>query len=144
MSISKVVNRIVAAEDCDRNHNVTADNILSHLHSYTYGITSDPLTNFTCVFAGLIHDVDHPGVSNLQLIKEQDEMAGMVAQEGIVSEEAAGPVVAPVLLEVVNRHGPVARGRRLGLFVPVVPVIVHWCPVRRRISCRCRGGIISS
>ena len=34
------------------------------------GITSDPLTQFACAFSALIHDVDHVGVSNAQLVKE--------------------------------------------------------------------------
>lgn len=33
-------------------------NIASTLHDHTYGITSDPLTQFSCVLAALIHDVD--------------------------------------------------------------------------------------
>lgn len=34
------------------------------------GISSDPLSQFAVVFGALIHDVDHVGVSNAQLIKE--------------------------------------------------------------------------
>jgi 3'5'-cyclic nucleotide phosphodiesterase len=45
------------------------------LHDHTYGITSDPLTQFACVFAALIHDVDHEGVPNAQLIKETSPIA---------------------------------------------------------------------
>jgi hypothetical protein len=45
------------------------------LHDYTYGITSDPLTQFAVLFSALIHDVDHTGVSNGQLAKENEEMA---------------------------------------------------------------------
>lgn len=43
--------------------------------SYAYGITSDPLTSFAVVFCALIHDVDHTGVSNVQLIKENTPVA---------------------------------------------------------------------
>lgn len=42
----------------------------SPLHDHTYGITSDPLTQFACAFSALIHAVDHVGVSNAQLVKE--------------------------------------------------------------------------
>ena len=45
------------------------------LHDHTYGITSDPLTQFACVFAALIHDVDHHGVANTQLVQEQAPVA---------------------------------------------------------------------
>jgi len=41
----------------------------------TYGIASDPLTSFACVFAALIHDVDHTGVPNSQLVKENPALA---------------------------------------------------------------------
>ena len=34
------------------------------LHSFSFGITSDPLTQFSACFAALIHDLDHPGVPN--------------------------------------------------------------------------------
>jgi hypothetical protein len=34
----------------------------STLHDHTYGITSDPLTQFAGVFSALIHDADHTGV----------------------------------------------------------------------------------
>jgi len=40
------------------------------LHDHTYGITSDALTQFACVYSALIHDVDHPGVPNPRLIVE--------------------------------------------------------------------------
>ena len=45
------------------------------ISSTAYGITSDPLTQFAIVFSALIHDVQHPGVSNAQLVKEQADVA---------------------------------------------------------------------
>jgi hypothetical protein len=47
----------------------------STLHDHTYGITSDPLTQFACVFSALVHDVDHPGVPNTQLMMENLALA---------------------------------------------------------------------
>jgi len=44
------------------------------IHNYTHGINSDPLTLLAIVFSALIHDVDHRGVSNPQLIKEEKEL----------------------------------------------------------------------
>jgi 3'5'-cyclic nucleotide phosphodiesterase len=38
-------------------------------------LTTDPLTHFGILLSALVHDVDHPGVSNAQLVKETDEMA---------------------------------------------------------------------
>ena len=45
------------------------------LHDHTYGITLDPLTQFACIFAALIHDIDHEGVPNTQLVKEKSSIA---------------------------------------------------------------------
>jgi hypothetical protein len=50
--------------------------VASTLHDHTYGITSDPLTQFACIFSAFIHDVDHIGVPNTQLIKENTTIAG--------------------------------------------------------------------
>ena len=58
MSISKLLARIVAPSEQDLNDQMTNE---SMLHDHTYGITSDPLTQFSCVLAGLLHDIDHPG-----------------------------------------------------------------------------------
>jgi hypothetical protein len=63
MSVTKLLSRIVAPRNID-------DDKLNELHDHTYGITSDPLTQFACVFSALIHDVDHTGVPNAQLVKE--------------------------------------------------------------------------
>ena len=41
----------------------------------TVGITSDPLTQFACVFSALIHDCEHDGVPNAQLVKEEHSIA---------------------------------------------------------------------
>ena len=74
--------RIVRNESGDRMFNKTNDsaalenevNALA-LHDHTYGITSDPLTQFAGIFAALIHDVDHYGITNAQLIRENAPIA---------------------------------------------------------------------
>eukprot|EP00980_Cylindrotheca_fusiformis_P020351 scaffold7354_cov93-Cylindrotheca_fusiformis.AAC.4 len=48
---------------------------LADLAGHSYGITSDPLTQFAVVFSAIIHDVDHPGVPNTQLVKENTKSA---------------------------------------------------------------------
>jgi len=67
MSVVKLLSRIVAPSD------VEVDG--KSLHDHTYGITSDPLTQFACVFSALIHDADHSGVPNAQLVKENTHLA---------------------------------------------------------------------
>lgn len=68
MSVTKLLSRIVAPTD------LQSDIVEETLHDHTYGITSDPLTQFACVLSALIHDVDHPGVPNTQLLKEDSQM----------------------------------------------------------------------
>lgn len=70
MSATKLLSRIVAPHtvlSVDVNDQAPGNN---ELHDHTYGITSDPLTQFTCVLGTLIHDADHIGVPNTQLVKE--------------------------------------------------------------------------
>eukprot|EP00522_Entomoneis_paludosa_P015215 CAMPEP_0172460140 /NCGR_PEP_ID=MMETSP1065-20121228/35696_1 /TAXON_ID=265537 /ORGANISM="Amphiprora paludosa, Strain CCMP125" /LENGTH=1281 /DNA_ID=CAMNT_0013215079 /DNA_START=46 /DNA_END=3891 /DNA_ORIENTATION=- len=71
MSVTKLLSRIVApTDDIIQTTQDGKAPLASTLHDHTYGITSDPLTQFACVFSALIHDVDHQGVPNAQLIKE--------------------------------------------------------------------------
>ena len=77
MSVVKLLSRIVAPSEVDYQDNSNGgDNEQQRsLHDHTYGITSDPLTQFACVLSALIHDADHPGVPNTQLVKEGHDMA---------------------------------------------------------------------
>lgn len=56
MAVSKFMARIVAASEIDVGHD--EDRYLSKtqaaIHDHTYGITSDPLTQFACLFSALI------------------------------------------------------------------------------------------
>ena len=47
----------------------------SKLHDHTYGITSDPLTQFAVVFSAMIHDVDHSGLPNATLVRDKTDLA---------------------------------------------------------------------
>ena len=57
MGVNKLLSRIIAPD-------LDVDDDGKQLHDHTYGINSDPLTWFACVFSALIHDVDHSGVPN--------------------------------------------------------------------------------
>ena len=74
MSVSKLLSRIVKTEGADEEETVGSAinpneaklsnaNHIRHAHETSYGITSNPLTQFSIVFAALIHDVssDRPG-----------------------------------------------------------------------------------
>jgi class 3 adenylate cyclase len=81
-STAKLLSRITAPdimlmddEDVEKQH-----------HDHAYGITSDPLTQFACIFAALVHDVDHQGVPNSQLIKEKANIA-IVYKDKSVAEQ---------------------------------------------------------
>jgi 3'5'-cyclic nucleotide phosphodiesterase len=58
------------------------------LSSYTYGITSDPMTQFACVFAALIHDVDHAGVPNGQLQIENPILSEFYQNRSIAEQNS--------------------------------------------------------
>ena len=85
MSVVKLLSRIVAPSDLDFEDGRAAS---STLHDHTYGITSDPLTQFACVVSALIHDADHPGVPNMQLIKEHSVLAGYYKSKSIAEQNS--------------------------------------------------------
>ena len=57
--------------------------IACHIHEYTYGINSEPLALVALTFAALIHDVDHRGVSNVQMMQEEPEMGERYREKSV-------------------------------------------------------------
>lgn len=57
-------------------------------HDHTYGITSDPLTQFALLLSALIHDVDHTGVPNTQVLAENQGMAQMYGQRSVAEQNS--------------------------------------------------------
>jgi 3'5'-cyclic nucleotide phosphodiesterase len=49
---------------------------------------SDPITQFAAVFSGLIHDVDHRGVPNFILVKEEVEMADQYKGRSVAEQNS--------------------------------------------------------
>jgi hypothetical protein len=84
MSTNKLLKRVVVRDAMDSGENVKG--IAMDLHDYTYGITSDPLTQFALVFCALIHDVDHAGVSNFQLIAENSAIARLYKNKSVAEQ----------------------------------------------------------
>lgn len=82
MSTVKLLGRIVAPE------HLSGIPSAKDLHDHTYGINSDPLTRFAIVLSALIHDADHPGVSNLQLIKEDSPMAHAYKNKSVAEQNS--------------------------------------------------------
>jgi class 3 adenylate cyclase len=89
MSVVKLLSRIVAPADVVvQNEGQKKAIFASKLHDHTYGITSDPLTQFACVFSALIHDIDHSGVSNTQLIKEGSKIATFYKNKSVAEQNS--------------------------------------------------------
>ena len=80
------MNRIVIPENVDYERESKI--IASDLHDYTYGITSDPLTQFAIIFSALIHDVDHPGVPNGRLAVEKPDLATNYRNKSIAEQNS--------------------------------------------------------
>ena len=83
MSVVKLVSRIVG---------------VSALSDQSYGIASDALAHFACVFSAVIHDVDHPGVSNAQLVKENVEL-GQVYHGLSIAEQNSFHITWSLLMD---------------------------------------------
>ena len=99
MSVIKMLSRVVAPSEVDLSGRDLNTDAHKMLHDHTYGITSDPLTQLACAVTALIHDVDHVGVPNAQLIKENDPLvehygARSVAEQNSL-EMAWGLFLAP-------------------------------------------------
>lgn len=87
MSVSKLLTRIVAPDAIMLQEEEGAT-LAASLHDHTYGITSDPLTQFACVLSALIHDTDHCGVSNVQLIKEGSTVARFFKEKSVAEQNS--------------------------------------------------------
>ncbi len=59
-------------------------------NSPSYGISNDPVTEFALVFAAMIHDVDHPGISNAKVVKEQAAVAQKYGKKSPIEQHSLG------------------------------------------------------
>ncbi|CAB9503263.1 Receptor-type guanylate cyclase gcy [Seminavis robusta] len=80
MSSKKLLTRIVTPELSEEQleklkRKKHAGDLACHIHKFTYGINSEPLALLAVTFSSLIHDVDHRGISNMQMMKEEPDMA---------------------------------------------------------------------
>ncbi|CAB9517946.1 Receptor-type guanylate cyclase gcy [Seminavis robusta] len=89
MSVSKMMSRIVAPEiETAVSEDMEANEYEAKLHDHTYGLTSDPITQFAIVLSALIHDVDHPGVPNATLVKEGTEEAVKYKNKSVAEQHS--------------------------------------------------------
>ena len=54
----------------------------------SYGITSDPLVQFTVVLTAVIHDCDHRGVPNVVLAREEPSLASMYKNRSLAEQNS--------------------------------------------------------
>jgi 3'5'-cyclic nucleotide phosphodiesterase len=88
MSVSKLLARVVTPDLDLETITGEHENVASHLHDYTYGITSDPITQLAIIFSAIIHDMDHQGISNSQLIQEDAKMATMYCNQSVAEQNS--------------------------------------------------------
>ena len=89
MSVIKLMARIVAPSDLLlQNEAKGKRKVAATLHDHTYGITSDPLTQFACAFSALIHDIDHTGIPNAQLVAENAEIAAVYKNRSVAEQNS--------------------------------------------------------
>ncbi|KAG7351796.1 family 3 adenylate cyclase [Nitzschia inconspicua] len=73
------------------------------LFNHTFGIASAPLTWFVVILSALIHDVDHSGVSNSQLLKEKSPLS-FLYQNKSVAEQNSFDIGWDLLMEDTYRN----------------------------------------
>ena len=89
-SVQKLLSRIVKVGEgngLDSSRNSENMNLMD-LAGHSYGITSDPLTQFAVVFSAIIHDADHPGVPNSQLVKESTRSAQIYKNKSVAEQNS--------------------------------------------------------
>lgn len=80
MSARKLLKRIIKPDGIDYGQEYRTEQhrnvaLGEEIHNCSLGISSDPWMQFAVVFAALVHDVDHTGVTNTQLIEEGNPIA---------------------------------------------------------------------
>jgi hypothetical protein len=98
MSANKLMKRIITTDDLDSTGHKREKHPCpqADLHFSTFGISSDPLCQFAVVFSALIHDVDHTGYTNAQLVAEHATIAKIFRNKSVAEQNSV--VVAWELL----------------------------------------------
>lgn len=86
-SVVKLLGRIAPPSSKNDNKDFNADDG-AFLRDLASKISSDPLVHFACVFSALIHDVEHPGVPNSQLVKEKAKIADMFNGKSVAEQNS--------------------------------------------------------
>jgi len=84
MSSSKLLKRVVEPDNVDYK----TDTAQKQIHDSTYGISSDPLMLFTILFSVLIHDADHTGLTNAELVAVDDSLAKIYLNKSVAEQNS--------------------------------------------------------
>jgi 3'5'-cyclic nucleotide phosphodiesterase len=84
MSVLKLLGRITGSVEAKDQDNCGDD--CRPYNAYSFYL--DPLTQFACVFSALVHDVDHQGVSNTQLVKEGSKLAAQYNNKAVAEQNS--------------------------------------------------------
>ena len=113
MSVSKLLTRMVKGKDglppAPQESAVTSStpehssSSTDQTHDYRLIVTSDPMTHFACFFTALIHDMDHQGVPNATLVREQDVLAKVYGAKSVAEQNSVG-MAWDVLCQDQYRH----------------------------------------
>jgi class 3 adenylate cyclase len=109
MSATKLMKRIMSPEGIDLDVEGVKDEkerkveIARQVHNVTYGLSSDPLMQFSVVFSALIHDVDHTGLTNKELI-DMNSPTATAYRSKCVAEQNSVDVAWFVLMEEKYRQ----------------------------------------
>jgi len=63
----------------------------------TFGIKSDPLAQLAFVFSALIHDVEHMGLTNQQLVDESNELAILYNDQSVAEQRSLAVAFATLM-----------------------------------------------
>jgi hypothetical protein len=104
MSATKLISRIAVSDFeggqiQEGEDTMDSELLAAYIYDQTYGIVSDPLTQFAVVLAALIHAVDHRGISNEALAAEEPEISvkygGVSLTEQLSFEKAWEKLMSP-------------------------------------------------
>lgn len=85
--LSHAVNQDVSLVEWKSDRKI-AKTVAKQLNSSTLGVISDPMAQFALLFAALIHDIDHPGVPNNQLVQEDAYVARLYNNQSVTEQNS--------------------------------------------------------
>jgi hypothetical protein len=77
------------------------------------GLTSNPLNQLALLFSAMIHDVDHRGITNQQLVKEGDELAIMYNDQSVAEQRSISLAFAELMKKKPLENGQAPPGHEV-------------------------------